>query len=253
MALVIEQLTIYYDKTPVVLDLSLAIPEGQLVGVIGPNGSGKTTFLKACAGVVRPISGDIKIFSQPLKKVKSRIVYVPQRESIDWNFPITAFELVLMGRYGKLGPLKWPRKADKEAALLALEEVGMAGFADRQIGKLSGGQQQRLFIARALLQEGDLYLLDEPFAAIDLATEKVLVKLLQKLKKEKKTVLVVHHDLGTVPEYFDYLIMLNTCLVEAGPVKEVFTRENLKRTYGSSPAILEEALRLESQISRGEV
>ncbi len=251
MALQIEHLTVNYGERTVLWDISCSIPPGKLVGVIGPNGSGKSTLLKACAGVIPIISGKIEIFGR--RKNSARCVYVPQRESVDWNFPISALELVMMGRYGALGPLKWPRSADKKAALQALEDVGMAQFADRQIGLLSGGQQQRLFIARALLQEGDLYLFDEPFAAVDVTTEKVLIKLFHKLKKQKKSVLVVHHALSTVQEYFDWALLLNTCLIAAGPVKEVMTAANLKRTYGSAPALMDEAVRLDNKALRGDI
>jgi len=201
--------------------------------------------------MVRPLSGRIAFFGQPYKKVRQKIAYVPQRTSVDWDFPITAYEVVLMGRYGKLGWCRWPRAADKRAALEALDRVGMLPFADRQISQLSGGQQQRLFIARALLQEADLYLMDEPFAGVDMATEKAIIALMDKLKEQGKTLLVVHHDLSTVDLYFDWVIMLNTCLIASGPVQESFTGETLLRTYGRTSALLDEAGRLAQNKTSG--
>jgi manganese/zinc/iron transport system ATP- binding protein len=250
-ALKIEQLSVNYDKTPVLWDIHCAIPEGKLVGIIGPNGAGKSTLLKALLEMARPLSGKIEFFGQPYKKVRQRVAYVPQRSSVDWDFPISAFELVLMGRYGKLGILKWPKAADKQAALQALEMVGMLAFADRQISQLSGGQQQRLFIARALLQDADFYLMDEPFAGVDMATEKAIIALMDKLKAQGKTLLVVHHDLTTVDSYFDWVIMLNTCLIASGPVEEIFNSENIMRTYGRTSALLDEAAKLTQNKTSG--
>jgi manganese/zinc/iron transport system ATP- binding protein len=240
----IEQLSVNYDKTPVLWDIHFEIPEGKLVGIIGPNGAGKSTLLKSLLGMTKTLSGRIEFFGEPFKKVRERVAYVPQRSSVDWDFPITAFEVVLMGRYGKLGLLKWPRSADKEAARHALDIVGMLPFADRQISQLSGGQQQRLFIARALLQDADVYLMDEPFAGVDMATEKAIIALMDKLKQQGKTLLVVHHDLATVDNYFDWVILLNTCLIASGPVSTVFHAENIIRTYGRSSALLDEAAKL---------
>lgn len=250
-AIDVEQLTVNYDKTPVLWDISFSIPQGVLVGIIGPNGAGKSTLLKALLGVVKPLSGKVSFFGQPLKKVLKRIAYVPQRSSVDWDFPITALDLVLMGRYGKLGLLHWPRAADKEAARAALNMVGMLSFADRQIGQLSGGQQQRIFIARALLQEADIYLMDEPFAGVDIATEKAIIALLNQLKVQGKTVFVVHHDLNSVERYFDWIILLNTSLIATGSIKEVFHPENLQRTYGSSSVLLDEAAKLSQSKTTG--
>ena|ERR1700722_9612923 len=243
-AIQIEQLSVNYDKTPVLWDIYCKIPEGKLVGVIGPNGAGKSTLLKALLEMTRPLSGKIEFFGLPYKKVRHRVAYVPQRTSVDWDFPITAFEVVLMGRYGKLGLFKWPKAADKEAARHALEQVGMTAYADRQISQLSGGQQQRLFIARALLQDADIYLMDEPFAGVDMATEKAIIALMDKLKTHGKTLLVVHHDLTTVDSYFDWVIMLNTCLIANGPVSEVFNTDSIMRTYGRSTTLLDEAVKL---------
>jgi len=250
-ALEIHQMTVNYDKTPVLWDISLEIPRGKLVGIIGPNGAGKSTFIKAVLGLVQPISGKIEFFGQPLKDVRRRVAYVPQRESVDWDFPITVRDLVLMGRYGRLGLFRWPRAADRVAADHYLETVGMSAYAHRQISQLSGGQQQRVFIARALFQEADVYLMDEPFAGIDLGTEKILMGLLRKLKNAGKTVFVVHHDLNSVEEYFDWLLMLNMRLIAAGPVAEVFNPETLHETYGKSYSLFDEALKLSQHKAKG--
>jgi manganese/zinc/iron transport system ATP- binding protein len=243
-ALKVESLSVNFDATSVLWDIHFQIPRATRVGIIGPNGAGKSTLLKALLGMVKPLSGKMECFGRPLKKTKKRIAYVPQRSSVDWDFPITAFELVLMGRYGKLGYFAWPKRADREAARHALDLVGMSAFAHRQISQLSGGQQQRLFLARALLQDADLYLMDEPFAGVDMATEKAIVALMEQLKVQGKTLLVVHHDLSTVNAYFDWVLMLNTCLVACGPVAEVFNADMIMRTYGRSNALLEEVVKL---------
>lgn len=250
-ALEAHQLNVNYDKTPVLWDISFKVPQAHLVGIVGPNGAGKSTLIQAALGLIKPISGKIEFFGSPLKDVRKRIAYVPQRQSVDWDFPITVKELVLMGRFGQLGVFKWPRKADWAAAERYLEMVGMMPYADRQISQLSGGQQQRVFIARALLQEADVYLMDEPFAGIDLATEKLIINILRQLKTEGKTVFVVHHDLNTVENYFDWAILLNMRLVASGPVKEVFNTENLHATYGKSFSLFDEALKLSQNKTTG--
>jgi manganese/zinc/iron transport system ATP- binding protein len=250
-ALSASQLSVNYDKTPVLWDITLSVPQGKLVGIIGPNGGGKTTLIKTALGLIQPISGRVDFFGLPLKKVRQRIAYVPQRESVDWDFPITVKELVLMGRYGRLGLLRRPRAADRAAALHTLNMVGMAQYADRQISQLSGGQQQRVFIARALLQEADIYFMDEPFAGIDLASEALIMNLLRELKAEGKTIFVVHHDLNNVESYFDWLIMLNMRLIANGPVDQVFNSEQLHATFGKSYALLDEALKLSKIRAQG--
>src|SRR5580692_970878 len=237
----VEQLTVNYEKTSVLWDINFVIPEKKIVGILGPNGAGKSTLLKALLGLVKPISGHISFFGKPLSEVRQKVGYVPQRSSVDWDFPITAFDLVMMGRYGKMGLLKWASKEDREATRAAIEQVEMLAFADRQIGQLSGGQQQRLFIARALVQDADIYLLDEPFAGIDLATEKTLLILFEALRKKGKTLLIVHHNLASTENYFDWLILLNTCLIATGSVGEVFNQQNIWRTYGRSSILLDEA------------
>lgn len=250
-AVKVEKLTVHYEKTPVLWEINFDIPQGILVGVIGPNGAGKSTLLKALLGLIKPIHGEITFFGRPYKEKQKQIAYVPQRTSVDWNFPINVLDVVLMGRYGRLGILKWAKKSDREAAQKALERVGMLGFAHRQISELSGGQQQRVFLARALLQEAEIYFMDEPFAGIDMATEKALVELLSSLKSEGKTLFIVHHDLTTVKSYFDWVILLNSCLIGCGAVEKVFTEENLKRTYGTSAYLLAETKKLAQTKSSG--
>ena len=247
----VHNLTVNYDKTPVLWDISLKIPKGVLVGIVGPNGAGKSTLIKASLGLIKTLSGRIEFFGQPLKKVRNRIAYVPQRESVDWDFPITVQDLVLMGRYGKMGLFRRPREADRVAADHYLNLVGMKEYGRRQISQLSGGQQQRVFLARALLQEADLYFMDEPFAGVDLATETLIMKVLEELKQNGKTVFVVHHDLNTVERYFDRVIMLNMRLVACGDVKEVFNSETLTGTYGNSYALLDEAFKISQQKANG--
>jgi len=246
-----DALNVNYGKIPILWDITFQIPQGQMVGILGPNGAGKSTLLKAALGLVKPLSGNIALLGQAASRARKKIAYVPQRESVDWDFPITALEVVLMGRYGRLGLFGRPRKADKEAAGSALELVGMSAYADRQISQLSGGQQQRLFIARALVQEADLFLLDEPFAGVDLATEKAIIELLRRQKQQGKTVFIIHHDLPTVEEYFDWAVLLNTRLVACGPVKEVFHRDNLMRAFGKGQLLFDEAAALSAKSLSG--
>lgn len=234
----VHDLTVAYHRRPVLWDVDFKVPEGSLVGIIGPNGAGKSTMLKAIMGLLPIASGWVKIYGQPFEKARHKVGYVPQRESVDWDFPTDALDVVMMGTYGRLGWLRRPGKAERELALHCLEQVGMAPFANRQISQLSGGQQQRVFLARALAQNAQLYFMDEPFAGVDAATESAIVALLQELKQQKKTVLVVHHDLETVREYFDHVLLLNMRVVAAGPTEETFTRENLQKTYGGRLTIL---------------
>ena len=243
-----HQLTVNYDRTPVLWDITFAVPEGHLVAIVGPNGAGKSTLIKTALGLVTPLSGSVEFFGKPLEEVRRCIAYVPQRSSVDWDFPITVRDLVLMGRYGKIGLFRLPTRADREAVERVLEAVGLSGLATRQISQLSGGQQQRAFLARALIQDAEIYFMDEPFAGIDHATEKVLVALLKKLQAEGKTVFVVHHDLSTVNDYFDWIALLNMRLTACGPMAETFTAENLERTYGRSANLFDEALKLSQKI-----
>lgn len=230
--LTVRDLTVAYQKMPVLRNVSVEVPEGKLIGIIGPNGAGKSTFIKAVQGLVSAASGEVEIYGKPYKQQRKLVGYVPQRESVDWDFPTDALDVVMMGRYGRLGWIRRPGKADREFALECLRKVGMADYASRQISQLSGGQQQRVFLARALAQEAQLYFMDEPFAGVDAATEKAIIQLLHELKQQQKTVLVVHHDLQTVEEYFDWVIMLNRRLIAAGPTEEIFTPDNLQKTYG---------------------
>jgi manganese/zinc/iron transport system ATP- binding protein len=237
----IHDLTVAYHRKPVLWDVDLDIPEGKLVAIVGPNGAGKSTLIKAVLDIVPRASGDVLLYGKPFKKQRKLVAYVPQRESVDWDFPIDALGVVLMGRYGKIGWCKPITRKDRNLAIEALERVGMAEYAHRQINQLSGGQQQRVFLARALAQDSTIYFMDEPFASVDAATEKAIVQVLADLRSNGKTVIVVHHDLQTVTEYFDHVIMLNMRVVAHGPVKEVFTDENLKKTYGGRLTLLSEA------------
>lgn len=250
-ALQTHHLSVNYGKVPALWDISLQVPRGVVAGIIGPNGAGKTTFLKTILDLIRPISGKVEYFGQALSEVRRRIAYVPQKESVDWDFPITVRDLVLMGRYGHLGLLRWPRQADYEAVHDYLKMVGMENFAHRQISQLSGGQQQRVFLARALIQEADVYLMDEPFVGIDLVTRQVIMDILHKLRDQGKTVCVVHHELDSVDNYFDWVIMLNIRLVASGATREVFTKENLNACYGKSYALFDEALKISQNKQQG--
>lgn len=234
----IHDLTVAYHKKPVLYGIDLEIPAGRLVGVVGPNGAGKSTLIKAIMGLLPALSGWVKVFGKPYAETCRRVGYVPQRESVDWDFPVSVMDVVLMGRYGGLRLAQRPGRADREVAHECLEKVGMLPFAKRQIGNLSGGQQQRVFLARALAQESDLYLMDEPFVGVDAATEAAIITLLRELQSRGKTLLVVHHDLSSVREYFDMLVLLNMRLVAAGPTAEIFTPDILQATYGGRLTIL---------------
>lgn len=240
-ALEIHDMTVAYRRKPVLWDIDLEIPEGQLVGIVGPNGAGKTTLIKAALGLVSLASGKVEIFGKPYDKQRHLVGYVPQRETVDWDFPVTALDVVLMGTYGKLGWLRRPGASQRAKAQECLEQVELADFADRQIRQLSGGQQQRVFLARALAQDASVYFMDEPFAGVDAATEAAILRLLQKLRSEGKTVFVVHHDLQTTKDYFDWVILLNMRLLACGPVETTFTMDNLQKTYGGRLTILDQA------------
>jgi manganese/zinc/iron transport system ATP- binding protein len=238
----VHDLSVAYHKKPVLYGIDVAVPAGKLVGIIGPNGAGKSTFIKAVMGLLPLAGGWVKIFGKPYRENCRRVGYVPQRESVDWDFPVNVMDVVLMGRYGRLRLGQRPGAKDREIARECLEKVHMLPYAKRQIGNLSGGQQQRVFLARALAQESDLYLMDEPFAGVDAATEAAIIALLQDLKNRGKTVLVVHHDLSSARDYFDMLMLLNMRLVKFGPTAEVFTPENLQTTYGGRLTILSEVV-----------
>ncbi len=238
--LVIQDMTVAYHRKPVLWDIDFLAPTGKLIAIIGPNGAGKSTLIKAALDLVPRASGVVKVFGKPYRKSRDRVAYVPQRGSVDWDFPINALQVVTMGLYRKIG---WFRPVTHKYRLIAqeaLERVGMGPYAHRQISQLSGGQQQRVFLARALVQDADLYLMDEPFAGVDAATERAIVELLRELRQSQKTALVVHHDLQTVKEYFDYVLLLNMRVVASGPTSETFTSENLKKTYGGKLALLDQ-------------
>ncbi|MBO8142501.1 MAG: ABC transporter ATP-binding protein [Firmicutes bacterium] len=238
LALHIEDLTVSYDHRPVLWDIDLDIPPGVLAAVVGPNGAGKSTLVKAVLGMVKPAAGHVYVFGRPHLQQLRRIGYVPQRTTVDWDFPTTVLDVVMMGLYGQLGWIRRPGRAERRKAMDALEQVGMAAFCHRQISQLSGGQQQRVFLARALVQDAELYLLDEPMAGVDATTERHIIGLLKELRSRGKTLLVVHHDLQTLPEYFDWLVLLNVRIVAQGPLKQVYTLANLRQTYGSQIGLL---------------
>lgn len=223
-----------YRKNKVLDQVSFEVQAGTLTSIVGPNGAGKSTLLKVLLELHPRLSGSVSFFGGTYSKGKLRIGYVPQRGSVDWDFPANALDVVLMGLYGKIGWLKWPKRRHQELALAALNEMGMADYASRQISQLSGGQQQRVFLARALVQDADLYLLDEPLAGVDAATEEAIMNTLKLLKNKGRTVLVVHHDLQTVEDYFDHVLLLNRSVIAHGPTGEIFTKENIFRTYGGT-------------------
>ena len=234
-------MTVAYHRKPVLWDVDYDAPSGQLIAIVGPNGAGKSTLIKACLGLVPRASGLVEFWGQPYRRVRDRIGYVPQRETVDWDFPVSALDVVCMGRYRMIGWFKPVTRSHKKAALDCLDRVGMADYASRQISELSGGQQQRVFLARALAQEADLYFMDEPFAGVDAATEQAILRVLRTMKQAGKTVVVVHHDLPTVADYFDHVVLLNMRVVASGPVKQVFTKDNLHKTYGGRLTLLSEA------------
>lgn len=231
-AVQIDDLTVAYNYKPVLWDIDLVIPEGVLMAIVGPNGAGKSTLIKSILGIIKPLAGSVQIFGKSYKKQVDKVAYVPQKGSVDWDFPTTALDVVMMGTYGSLGWIKRPGQKEKKLALEALDKVGMLSFKSRQISQLSGGQQQRIFLARALVQNASIYLMDEPFQGVDATTEKAIINILKELRKEGKTLIVVHHDLQTVPEYFDWVTFLNVKGIASGPVKDIFNDDNLTKTYG---------------------
>ncbi|XOZ34767.1 metal ABC transporter ATP-binding protein [Halomonadaceae bacterium KBTZ08] len=241
LALHIEDLTVAYEGRPVLWDIDVNIPPGVMAAVIGPNGAGKSTLIKTVLGLVKPTAGHICIHGYTPRQAVRRVAYVPQRSAVDWDFPTTVLDVVMMGLYGQLGWLRWPGKRERQKAMEALESVGMEAFAKRQINKLSGGQQQRVFLARAMVQDADVLFLDEPMAGVDATTEKTVVALLQQLRDAGKTIIVVHHDLQTVRDYFDWLVILNVRVVAQGRVRDIYTGQNLRRAYGGRIALLDPA------------
>jgi manganese/zinc/iron transport system ATP- binding protein len=237
-AIEVADLTVAYRDKPVLWDVDLNVPHGVLMAIVGPNGAGKTTLIKAILGMVRSAAGTVMIDGQPYSKQRRLVGYVPQRGSVDWDFPTNVVDVVMMGRYGTLGWIRRPGRKERDQAMDALDQVGMRSFADRQISQLSGGQQQRVFLARALVQDAQIYFMDEPFQGVDATTERAIVAILQALRAAGKTVVVVHHDLQTVPEYFDWVTLLNVRKIASGPVDKVFNEHNLRLTYGGRIAFL---------------
>ena len=237
-AIEVNDLTVAYREKPVLWDLDMVVPPGVLMAIVGPNGAGKSTLIKAILGLVKPAAGQVLINGRPYAEQRSITAYVPQRGSVDWDFPTTVVDVVMMGTYGSLGWFRRPGRPERERALAALEQVGLVEFANRQISQLSGGQQQRVFLARALVQAAQVYFMDEPFQGVDAKTERAIVTVLHELRASGKTVVAVHHDLETVPEYFQWILLLNVRGIALGPVSEVFTEENLRRTYGGRVPLL---------------
>jgi manganese/zinc/iron transport system ATP- binding protein len=237
-AVEVSDLTVAYQEKPVLWDVDLEVPQGVLMAIVGPNGAGKTTMIKAILGLLTPAAGQISIFGKSYAEQRRLVGYVPQRGSVDWDFPTSVLDVVMMGKYGQLGWIRRPGSAAREAAEEALEKVGMLDYANRQISQLSGGQQQRTFLARALTQDAQIYFMDEPFQGVDATTERAIVDLLKDLRSSGKTVVAVHHDLQTVPEYFDWVMLLNVRRIASGPVPEVFTEDNLRTAYGGRVAFL---------------
>ena len=230
--LAVRGLTVSYGEKPAVFSVDATFPAEAMTAIVGPNGAGKSTLLKASLGVIPRLSGQVTVFGRSLRDARERVAYVPQRASVDWDFPTTVSDVVMMGLYRRLGLLGRVRASHRERARAALDRVGMADFADRQIGQLSGGQQQRVFLARALVQDADLTLLDEPFAGVDAATERAIIDVLHALRAERRAVVCVHHDLATVRAYFDHVLLINVRRIAEGPVEDAFTSENLQATYG---------------------
>lgn len=248
----IHAMTVAYHRKPVLWDIDYDAPAHKLIAIVGPNGAGKSTLIKACLGLVPRATGEVEFWGEAYAKQRARVGYVPQRESVDWDFPVSALDVVCMGRYRKIGWCLPVTRKHKQFARECMGRVGMADYAGRQISQLSGGQQQRVFLARALAQEADLYFMDEPFAGVDAATEKAIVEVLRTLRSQGKTVVVVHHDLQTVPEYFDEVILLNMRVVAAGPVSDIFTQDNLRKTYGGKLTLLSQAAEAMSRAGGGE-
>jgi manganese/zinc/iron transport system ATP- binding protein len=237
-AVEVTDLTVAYREKPVLWDVDLEVPEGVLMAIVGPNGAGKSTLIKSILGLVKPAAGKVRIYGQSYEQQRRLVGYVPQRGSVDWDFPTNALDVVTMGLYGKLGWIRRPSREDRELARESLRKVGMEDFAERQISQLSGGQQQRVFLARALVQDAQVYFMDEPFAGVDATTERAIIGLLRELRAAGRTVIVVHHDLQTLDEYFDWVMLLNVRRIASGPVAEAFTEENLAQAYGGRIAFL---------------
>jgi manganese/zinc/iron transport system ATP- binding protein len=237
-ALEVEDLTVAYADQPVLWDIDLQVPQGVKMAIIGPNGAGKSTLVKAAMGLVKPVAGEVRIFGHARDRAEGSIAYVPQRATLSWDFPTDVIDVVTMGTYGRVGWFRRCGAVEREEAKVALEKVGMTDFARRPIAELSGGQQQRVLLARALVQDAPIYILDEPFQGVDAPTERAIIEVLNGLADAGKTIIVVHHDLQTIPEYFDAVLLLNVRAIDSGPVGDVFTEENLRLTFGGRVGVL---------------
>ncbi len=240
-ALEVEDLTVAYQDQPVLWDVDLAVPAGARMAVVGPNGAGKSTLIKTALGLIRPVAGEVRLLGRPLDRIRGEVAYVPQRSALEWDFPAEVLDVVTMGTYGRLGWLRRPGRGEREEARRALETVGMAAYARRPLAQLSGGQQQRVLLARALVQGAEIFMLDEPFQGVDAPTERAIVEVLDGLAAAGRTIVVVHHDLQTVPEYFDHVLLLNVRAIASGAIDEVFTEENLRLTFGGRVGVLARA------------
>ena len=252
LAVQVTDLTVAYHEKPVLWDVDMEVSRGTLMAIVGPNGAGKSTLIKTILGLIQPAAGQVLIYGKPYREQRRLVGYVPQRGSVDWDFPTSALDVTMMGSYGRVGWIKRPGGREKATALDALEKVGIRDLADRQISQLSGGQQQRVFLARALLQDAQVYFMDEPFQGVDATTERAIIAILQELRDEGKSVVVVHHDLQTVPEYFDCVTLLNVRRIAGGPVSEVFNETNLRLAYGGRVAIMSRDMTLGRNDSREE-
>ena len=239
----IDDLTVAYNSKPAIWDVDLDVPPGVLMAIVGPNGAGKSTLIKAALGLIPRAAGSVRFFGEPYERVRDRVGYVPQRGSVDWDFPTSVLDVVTMGLYGHVGWIRRTGRRERDLAMDALAQVGLVDFSSRQISQLSGGQQQRTFLARALVQDADLYFMDEPFAAVDAVTERAIIAILHELRSRGKTVVVVHHDLQTVADYFDWVALLNVSIIASGPIDTTFTQELIERTYGGRVATLQAASR----------
>jgi manganese/zinc/iron transport system ATP- binding protein len=240
-ALEVEDLTVAYAEEPVLWDVDLKVPAGVKMAIVGPNGAGKSTLIKAAMGLVEPVAGEVRVFGRPRQQVRGEIAYVPQRSSLEWDFPTDVLDVVTMGTYGGIGWFRRPRARHRSAAIEALRKVGMDDYLKRPIAQLSGGQQQRVLLARSLVQGASIFMLDEPFQGVDAPTERAIIGVLDDLADDGKTIIVVHHDLQTVPQYFDSVLLLNVRAIDAGPVADVFNEDNLRLTFGGRVGVLEQA------------
>lgn len=240
----VKNLTVTYNRKPAIKGINLNIQNGRIIGIIGPNGAGKSTLIKGILGFLPVDTGEVKVFGENVNQVLKKISYIPQKEQFDWDFPINVYDVVVMGRYPYLSLFGHPTQKDKKIVIDALEKVEMIKYKDTQIRNLSGGQQQRIFLARALAQESEIYFMDEPFVGVDAKTEKSIFEIIKELKESGKTILIVHHDLSRIKEYFDEVILINQTLIAYGNTKKVFTKENIEKTYGGQLTILQKANQL---------